>query len=309
MSAKIAPLSVWEANIDAKMLLAKITPVLVEDVKRRCAQHVAHSTVDKDLAVLKAFFNWCMARNLAASNPVCRVKFFNEDNSRLRYLTDDEYTRPLQAAKKIDSSPLLAEKIILSVHTGLRRGSLFHLRWDQVDFLNRVVRIGRTKSGRPHALPPNATALTTLQALYNERVPHCAFVFAHAAGHKAGEPVRDVKNAFHTALESAGIKDFTWHDLRHTFASWLIMKGASLARRRGTARPSRSARGDALRPLVAGVLVRRSRPAGRTTAAAKRRKGKRRATCSAATIERGESRGISARDWLLWLDSNQQPSG
>jgi len=37
-----------------------------------------------------------------------------------------------------------------------------------------------------------------------------------------------VKNAFHTALETAGIKDFTWHDLRHTFASWLIMKGASL---------------------------------------------------------------------------------
>jgi site-specific recombinase XerD len=40
-------------------------------------------TVDKDLAVLKAFFNWCISRNLAASNPVRRVKFFNEDNSRL----------------------------------------------------------------------------------------------------------------------------------------------------------------------------------------------------------------------------------
>src|SRR5256885_14783344 len=73
---------------------------------------------------------------------------------------------------------------------------------DQVDFLNRVVRIPRTKSGRPHALPLNTTALITLQALYNERVPDCAFVFAHAAGRKAGEPVRDVKNAFHTALES-----------------------------------------------------------------------------------------------------------
>src|SRR6187200_1163565 len=45
------------------------------------------------VVVLKAFFNWCMARNLAASNPVRRVKFFNEDNSRLRYLTEDEYNR------------------------------------------------------------------------------------------------------------------------------------------------------------------------------------------------------------------------
>jgi hypothetical protein len=56
----------------------------------------------------------------------------------------------------------------------------------------------------------------------------CPYVFAHSWGRKAGEPVKDVKNWFHTALEIAEIKDFTWHDLRHTFASWLIMKGASL---------------------------------------------------------------------------------
>src|SRR5262245_4672505 len=59
-------------------------------------------------------------------------------------------------------------------------------------------------------------------------MPDCPYVFAHATGRQAGEPVKDVKNAFHTALEIAKIKDFTWHDLRHTFASWLIMKGASL---------------------------------------------------------------------------------
>jgi len=221
-------LSAWETHIDANMLLARIAPALIEDVKLRRAQEVAHTTVDKDLAVLKSFFNWCVARNLAGSNPVRRVKFFNEDNSRLRYLTEDEYKRLLQAAKQIETSPSLAEKVIMSVHTCLRRGSLFHLRWDQVDFLNRVVRIPRTKSGRPHALPLNATALTTLQALYNERIPDCPFVFAHANGRKAGEPVQDVKNAFHTALETAGIKDFTWHDLRHTFASGVMMKGASL---------------------------------------------------------------------------------
>ena len=221
-------LSVWAAHIKASTLLAKITPALVEDVKLRRAQDVAHSIVDKDLAVLKAFFNWCMTRNLAASNPVCRVKFFNEDNSRLRYLTEDEYSRLLQAAKRIETSPFVAEKIILSVHTGLRRGSRFHLRWDQVDFLNRVLRIQRTKTGRPHAVPLNATVLTTLQALYSQRIPECPYAFPHATRRKAGEPVQDVKNAFHTALEAAEIKDFTWHDLRHTFASWLIMKGASL---------------------------------------------------------------------------------
>jgi integrase len=88
-----------------------------------------------------------------------------------------------------------------------------------VDFLNRVLRIPRTKSGRPHAVPLNATVLTTLQALFNQRLPDCPYAFPHATGRKAGEPVQDVKNAFQTALEMAEIKDFTWHDLRHTFAS------------------------------------------------------------------------------------------
>jgi integrase len=221
-------LSMWETAIKTSSLLARIKPAQIEDVKLRRAQTVAHSTVDKDLAVLKSFFNWCMSHGLAASNPVRSVKFFNEDNSRLRYLTEDEYKRLLDAARKVESSRYLPEKIILAVHTGLRRGSLFNLRWDEVDFLNRVVRIPRTKSGRPHSLPLNATALTTIQALYTQRLPDCPYVFPHARGRKAGQPVKDVKNGFHAALEGAKIENFTWHDLRHTFASWLMMKGASL---------------------------------------------------------------------------------
>src|SRR5215203_7461943 len=92
MSVGIAPLSVWEAH-KRRTCCWQITPAHVDDVKLKRAATVAHSTVDKDLAVLKSFFTWCMARNLAASNPVRRVKFFNDDNSRLRYLTDDEYQR------------------------------------------------------------------------------------------------------------------------------------------------------------------------------------------------------------------------
>ena len=253
----------WETYITANTRLAKISPGLVEDVKLRRAQQVAHATVDKDLAVLKAFFTWCVARNLAASNPVRRVKFFNDDNSRLRYLTEEEYTRLIDAARTVDTSPHLVEKIILAVHTGLRRGSLFQLRWDCVDFLNRVVRIPRTKSGRPHAVPLNATVVTTLEALHTARLPDCPYVFAHASGRKAGEPVKDVKNGFHTALAIARINDFTWHDLRHTFASWLIMKGASLRSVAELLGASRPPHGDAVRAPLAGLLVGGSPPVGR----------------------------------------------
>ena len=159
-------LSVWEEHLGSQTPLAKITTTQIENVKLQRAQEVSRRTVDKNLAVLKAFFNWCIGRNIAVANPVRRVKLFHEDNSRLRYLNREEYGRLLQAASTIETSPYLEEKIILAVHTGLRRSSLFNLRWDQIDFANRVLRIPRTKSGRPLSMPLNATTISTLQTLH-----------------------------------------------------------------------------------------------------------------------------------------------
>ena len=58
--------------------------------------------------------------------------------------------------------------------------------------------------------------------LWNERIPDCPYAFAHATGRKAGEPLQDVKKAFQTALETAEIKDFTWHDLRQHAGSRIM---------------------------------------------------------------------------------------
>jgi hypothetical protein len=74
----------------------------------------------------------------------------------------------------------------------------------------------------------NGTAHDTLTALHETRDPVSPYVFPHRVGPNAGEPVMDIKNGFHAALELAKIEDFTWHDLRHCFASWLMMRGASL---------------------------------------------------------------------------------
>jgi integrase len=228
-------LTLWEAHLGPQTHLAKIGPTPVETFKLQRAKKVARSTTDKDLAILKAFFNWCISHQLAVANPVRRVKLFHEDNSRLRYLTREEYDRLIAAARSLSArtsistpSPYLEEKIVLAAHTGLRRGSLFNLRWDQIDFANSVMRIPRTKSGRPLSVPLNVTARTTLEQLFEAREAEAQYVFPHKVGPNAGEPVQDIKNGFHAALEIAKIENFTWHDLRHTFASWLMMRGASL---------------------------------------------------------------------------------
>ena len=228
-------LTLWEAHLGSQTPLAKVTSQQVEDFKLKRAQKVSRSTTDKDLAILKAFFNWCIAHQLAVANPVRRVKLFHEDNSRLRYLSREEYDRLIEAARTLTArtsvstpSPYLEEKIVLAAHTGLRRGSLFNLRWDQIDFANSVMRIPRTKSGRPLSVPLNLTAKTTLKKLFDARKPEAQYVFPHAEGLKAGQPIQEIKYGFHAALKLAKIEDFTWHDLRHTFASWLMMRGASL---------------------------------------------------------------------------------
>jgi integrase len=191
-------------------LLARITQTHVEAFTYKRAGEVSHATIDKALAVLKAFFNWSVARGLAVRNPVQRVKLCHEDNARLRYLSREEYDRLLEAAGTITASPYLVDKIVLAVHTGVRRRNLFTLRWDQIDVANHVMRIPRTKSGRSLSVPLNTTAISTLQALYANRDPGSPHVFPHRSGPNVGAPVMDIKNGFHAALALAEIQDVRW---------------------------------------------------------------------------------------------------
>jgi integrase len=220
-------LKVWEAGIPGDTPLARVTPTLIDAVKIKRAEKVQKCSVDRNLQVLRRLFNWAIEQGLATDNPMRRVKFFRADTKRLRYLTEEDYRRLLEEAAKIYRSPFLREAIELAVHTGLRRGNLLGLQWDWVDWLNRVVRVPRTKSGKPHALPLSATAYAALERLWAAHA-ESPYVFAHATGAHAGAAVRDLKKGFHTAVENAGLEDLRWHDLRHTFASWLVMRGASL---------------------------------------------------------------------------------
>ena len=103
-----------------------------------------------------------------------------------------------------------------------------------IDFTTRLIRLESTKSGEWQTVPINEEArqlLVQRMRLRDEVCPDTPWVFFHtrrASRTKIGDRVTDVKTSFNTACRRAGIKDFHIHDLRHTFASWLVMNGTPL---------------------------------------------------------------------------------
>jgi len=222
------PLEFWEERLGRATPLTKPTRADIEKVKFELAGKRSKSTVNKYIAVLKAFFNWLILQGQFHVNPVRKIKFYSLNNEIVRYLDPvEEYPKLLEAAREIRW--YLPYMIKVAVHTGLRRRNLLHLRWDQCDFKSRTIRIAQdTKNQEAIALPMNKTVFETLQELKG-KTGEFPFVFVHFEGKDRGCPISDVKNSFASACERAGIENFRWHDLRHTFASWLIMRRVSLA--------------------------------------------------------------------------------
>ena len=96
--------------------------------------------------------------------------------------------------------------VVVALNTGMRKSEILNLEWERVNFSRGVIQLETTKNGSRREIPMN-------QAVQS-RAPGCS--------------PRSVRTAFEGALERAGVKNFHFHDLRHTFASWLTMKGRPL---------------------------------------------------------------------------------
>ncbi len=140
------------------------------------------------------------------------VKQLKEDNKRLRFLTLEECRR------LIDCCPEHLKPIVtVALQTGMRRGEILNLRWEQIDLNHYFILLdNKTKNGTRREIPIN----TTLEELFKNlpRGLESNYVFVN----KEGNPYRDIKRSFGTALKKAGICDFRFHDCRHTTASHLV---------------------------------------------------------------------------------------
>lgn len=148
--------------------------------------------------------------------PTKRMKF--TEKRRLRYLHPDEVARLIDACAEH-----LRPIVITAVHTGGRKEEILSMRLGvEVDLEARSIHLTKTKNDEERFIPINDTLLATLTAqAEGKRKGDYLFTWQ-------GKRILDVKTAFHTALATAGITDFHFHDLRHTFASNLVMNGASL---------------------------------------------------------------------------------
>lgn len=117
------------------------------------------------------------------------------------------------------SSPV----VIAALNTGMRKGEILSLKWESVDLRHNRILLERTRNGKRREIPINDTLRKTLQGI--TRRLDIPFVFFDAVTEK---PYKDVKRSFNTALRKAGITDFHFHDLRHTFASHLVMAGVDI---------------------------------------------------------------------------------
>jgi integrase len=197
--------------------LSGITAKQVEDYKVRRRAVVSPATVNRELALLKHMCTKAVEWGYLKVNPLGSVKFLKEPPGRLRYLTREE-TDALIAACPLHLRPI----VVVALHTGMRKGEVLGLTWQNIDFGASTITVHHTKNNEPKVIPMNQTLREELQRL--PRHLHSAYVFCNVQG----QPYDEVKRSFKTACRKAGIEDFRFHDLRHTFASYLVMNNVNL---------------------------------------------------------------------------------
>lgn len=213
------------------------------------------STANRKMGSISGVFSRAVDWGYLVASPLDKVKALKVDaKGRIRYLSKDE-SKALREALDARQERVRAERdsanqwrterkqelladlravtftdhlkpmVLLTLNTGLRRGELFNLRWPDVNLQAKTITVvgEGAKTTETRHIPLNAEALATLEAWKKQGAPG-GYVFPG----QDGERMTDVKTAWLELLKNAGVTDFRWHDMRHDFASRLVMAGVPL---------------------------------------------------------------------------------
>ena len=228
--------------------LYQISPLDVETYKKqrketptRARKPRSEVAVNRELETLRHMFNKAVEWGMMEKNPFDKFRepiLFKEDENRVRYLTEDEIKKlfaVLEEKPKKKRKPLSEEEptrrinpsylkniVKAALLTGLRRGDLLSLKWADADLEKGVLFFNEQKKrSRRRIKVLNSEMIELLKSIPRGE---SETIF----NGPEGKPLKDIKRSFRTALKKAGINDFHFHDLRHTSASYMVMRGASL---------------------------------------------------------------------------------
>jgi integrase len=209
----------------AAIQLTDISIEMVEKYKIERSKSVSPSTVNKELIAIKHVLNKAILWGYLTNNPAKDVGKLRVKEKKFRFLSLEEIELVLNA------SPDYARIILLTaIHTGMRRSELFRLEWEDVDFERGYIVVtnkhdAHTKNYQIREIPMTAALENELKRLQAATMTQSGNVFIKSNGEAHGGELR---KTIARILKEAGIKPFTLHDLRHTFASHLVMEGVDL---------------------------------------------------------------------------------
>lgn len=229
-----AQLTWWKEQLGA-YLLSDITPALIAEyrdilLKGITYRHTERSpaTVVRYLAVLShAFSIACKEWGWIDDSPLRKVTKPREARGRVRFLDQDERARLLQACRE-SKNPYIYIIVVLALSTGMRYSEILNLTWRDVDLTRRKITLHETKNGERRVIPLAGHALELLTQHALKRQIDTVLLFPSQRGQKP-QKVINFRGSWETALKQADIKDFRFHDLRHSCASYLAMNQASIA--------------------------------------------------------------------------------
>ena len=198
--------------------LHEITASQINTYQEERKKSVALVTVNKEVSILSRCFSLAIQWSLSQINPVKGIEHFKIPKNRIRFLSVEEINRLLQSC-----NGNIRDIILTALHTGGRKSEVLGLRWENIDLENKLVVFERTKNDDVRQIPMT----DALYVMFTNRRSSCPkgdYVFPG----KAEKPLVDIRYPFKLALKSAGIDACVFHQLRHTYASQLVMSGADI---------------------------------------------------------------------------------
>ena len=188
----------------------------IESFKEKRKEEVSAASINRDLACLKKLYNNAIADEVVDSNPVAKINFMKEPIRSPHFLSEE------QAAKLIRACDNIALKtfVIIGLNTGMRLNEILSLKWEQINFIDKIITLHNTKNSQEDSIPLTADVLRQL-----ESIPR---ISEYVVVKEDGTRYVNFMKQWKKLIEKAKIGKVTPHVLRHTWATALVRAGVDL---------------------------------------------------------------------------------